>query len=202
MMWHMSTEYKDVRQHILDTGMVIINGKGFAAVGLTEILSTANVPKGSFYHYFKSKDAFGQALLDSYVAGYMASLEDLLKPDGSPAAERLMRYWNGWLDTQACDGPGGKCLVVKLAGEVSDMSEAMRVALLRGTTLIVARLSVCIEEGVADGSLSGPFDAAHTALTLYQMWLGAALLTKLRRDRSALEGALRATLGWLHLPAA
>lgn len=38
----------DVRQHILNTGQVIIGGKGFSAVGLNEILKAAGVPKGSF----------------------------------------------------------------------------------------------------------------------------------------------------------
>lgn len=198
----MSTEYKDVRRHILATGMTAINGKGFAAVGLNEILTSANVPKGSFYHYFKSKEAFGEALLEDYVSTYMLRLEDVLKADGTPAAQRLMRYWAGWLDTQACEGPDGKCLVVKLAGEVSDMSEAMRVALLRGTDLIVERLAVCIAEGLEDGSLRGAFNAQDTALTLYQLWLGASLLTKLRRDRSALQAAMHATLALLNLPAA
>ncbi|MDC8756547.1 TetR/AcrR family transcriptional regulator [Janthinobacterium fluminis] len=197
----MSTEYKDVRQHILDTGMAIISGKGYAAVGLNEILTSANVPKGSFYHYFKSKEAFGEALLDYYVTSYLAHLDEVLRPDGTPAARRLMAYWSRWRDTQSDCCPDGKCLVVKLAGEVSDMSEAMRLALLRGTTLICERLAASIVEGVADGSLPGPYDAPHTAVTLYQMWLGASLLTKIRRDRNALEAAMLATAAMLKLPA-
>jgi len=61
----------DTRQQILDTAKGIILGKGFAAVGLNEILSTAGVPKGSFYHYFKSKEQFGDALLEDYFDGYL-----------------------------------------------------------------------------------------------------------------------------------
>ena len=60
----MSNDYTDVRQHILDTGRSIILGKGFSAVGLNEILATAQVPKGSFYHYFKSKEVFGEAMVE------------------------------------------------------------------------------------------------------------------------------------------
>ena len=58
------------RQHILDTGHQLVLRKGFAALGLLEILKTCNVPKGSFYHYFPSKEAFGCALLQQYVDGY------------------------------------------------------------------------------------------------------------------------------------
>ena len=196
----MSNDYTDVKQHILDTGRTIILGKGFAAVGLNEILSTARVPKGSFYHYFKSKEAFGEALVDSYVTDYLTHVDNLLQPDGAPAAERLMRYWQSWTTTGDNQTTECNCLVVKLSGEVSDMSEAMRVALLRGTNLIIERLGNCILEGLTDGSLSSDFDAHHTALTLYELWLGAALLTKVRRERSAMDAAMAATLGLLKLP--
>ena len=195
----MSNDYTDVRQHILDTGRSIILGKGFSAVGLNEILATAQVPKGSFYHYFKSKEVFGEAMVESYVADYLAQVDGLLKADGSPAAQRLMRYWNSWMTTDEGQGAECNCLVVKLSGEVSDMSEAMRVALLRGTNLIIDRLAHCLIEGVADGSLGAQSDAHHTALTLYELWLGAALLGKLRRDHSALDAAMAATLKLLNL---
>ena len=194
----MSNEHTDVKQRILDTGRGIILGKGFSAVGLNEILSTAQVPKGSFYHYFKSKEAFGEALVDNYVADYLTQVDSLLRDDGAPAAERLMRYWKSWMstgETAECN-----CLVVKLSGEVSDMSEAMRAALLRGTNLIIERLGQCIAEGMADGSLTGNPDTRHTALTLYELWLGAALLSKVRRDRSALDTAMTATAELLNLP--
>ena len=196
----MSTEHHDVRQHILDTGKSIIIRKGYSAVGLNEILSAAGVPKGSFYHYFKSKEMFGEALLDNYVIDYLAQMEALLGQPAGTAAQRLMLYWRSWMETVPGDCTDCRCLVVKLSGEVSDMSEAMRVSLLRGTNLIVERLAACLLDALADGSLKGRFDVHHTALTLYQLWLGAALLTKLRRDASALESALQATLKLLNLP--
>lgn len=196
----MSNDHADVRQHILDTGRSIILGKGFTAVGLNEILSAACVPKGSFYYYFKSKEAFGAALVEGYLFDYLAHVDALLAPDGAPAAQRLMRYWQSWMATGVSDSPECNCLVVKLSGEVSDMSEAMRVALLGGTNQIIARLADCIGQGAADESLPGTLNAPQTALTLYELWLGAALLTKLRRERSALDAAMHATRRLLNLP--
>jgi len=196
----MSSDRTGVRQSILDTAKPIILGKGFSAVGLNEILGAAAVPKGSFYHYFKSKEMFGEALLDSYFSDYLEQVDALLSRPGSAAAERLMSYWQQWLQMQASDCPDGKCLAVKLGGEVSDLSEPMRMALHRGTDQIIERLARCIHEGVIDGSLPASLDARHTAQTLYQIWLGATLLTKFRHDRSALDGAMLATLHWLQLP--
>lgn len=197
----MSSDRTGVRQSILDIAKPIILGKGFSAVGLNEILVAAEVPKGSFYHYFKSKELFGEALLDSYFHDYLEQLNTLLSGSGGTAAERLMRYWQQWLRTQASEGLEGKCLAVKLGAEVSDLSEPMRAALHRGTDQIIERLALCIRDGISDGSLAASLDARHTAQTLYQLWLGATLLTKFRHDRSALDGAMLATLDWLQLPA-
>ena len=197
----MSTNTTDTRQHILDIAKPIILDKGFTAVGLNQLLAAAAVPKGSFYHYFKSKETFGEALLDSYFENYEARLNELLQANGTSGAARLMTYWQGWLETQCGDDIEAKCLAVKLGSEVSDLSEPMRLALQRGTDLVVARLAACIEEGRADGSLPPSLDAADSALTLYNLWLGATVMTKIRRDRSALEAAMRLTLQLLQLEA-
>lgn len=195
----MNSDQHGVRQHILDTARQIIVGKGYSAVGLNEILSAAGVPKGSFYHYFKSKEQFGEAMLEDYVQGYLAELDAMLAPDGTPAATRLMRYWDSWLALSADACAGSKCLVVKLSGEVADMSDAMRTVLLRGTDQIVERLAACIAQGKSDDSIPAVDDPLQAALALYEMWLGAALLTKLRREPSALESAARATRDMLKL---
>lgn len=196
MMAPMKTEQHSVRQHILATGRTIIMGKGYAGVGLNEILSAAGVPKGSFYHYFKSKELFGKAMLEDYVDAYLAELDVLLAADGT-GLTRLMRYWDGWLALSDDACAGSKCLVVKLSGEVADMSEAMREVLLQGTNRIMQRLADCITDGVADGSIRATTEPHQAALALYEMWLGAALLTKLRREPSALQNALQATRAML-----
>ena len=195
----MNTAKTDVRQHIIDTGMAIILGKGYSAVGLNEILGAAGVPKGSFYHYFQSKELFGEALLADYVADYLVRLEGVLGAPGT-AAQRLMTYWDSWIEPGTDDSASCSCLVVKLSGEVADMSEAMRLALLNGTNLIIERIAACLDSGASEGSLQTDADPHDLAQTLYQMWLGAALLTKLRRNTSALRSARAATERLLGLP--
>lgn len=60
----------DTREHLLATGELLCMQRGFTGMGLSELLKTAEVPKGSFYHYFRSKEAFGVAMLERHYAAY------------------------------------------------------------------------------------------------------------------------------------
>jgi TetR/AcrR family transcriptional repressor of nem operon len=189
----MKSSYDDTRQHLLNTGHRVMSVKGFSCVGLSELLNTAGVPKGSFYHYFKSKEQYGQALLEDYFRKYLKDMDLCFSPDNRSAAANLMRYWREWLKIyrEPCDEQ--KCLVVKLSAEVADLSEPMRVTLRDGTDRIIARLADCIEAGREDGSLPRNLDARESAVTLYQMWLGASLLAKLHRHDQPMVQAMEAT---------
>jgi TetR/AcrR family transcriptional repressor of nem operon len=188
----MLSSHDRMRQHILDAGNQIIAAKGFSCVGLNEILQAAAVPKGSFYHYFKSKEQYGKSLIDSYFATYLDRLDRLFRAEEPSSRERLLRYWQQWLDTQCNSESSEKCLVVKLSGEVSDLSESMRLALRDGTDQVIARIAGCIEAGTQDGSLPA-LAPQSTAVMLYQLWLGASLLAKLHQDRRPLEQAMTVT---------
>ena len=189
-----------VRQSILENGQRIMAGKGFSAVGLNEVLAAAQVPKGSFYHYFSSKEAFGERMLEKYFEDYLADLDEVLRRPGLTMAQRLMAYWQHWQETQSFFDCQGKCLAVKLGAEVADLSEAMRLALKRGTTGIVARLRAAIEAGVAEGSLSVDGDPGCVAQSLYQLWLGASVMVKIVRSAQPFDSAMMTTRQILHLP--
>ena len=189
----MRAQHEDVKSHILDSGRRIIAAKGFEGVGLNEILRAAGIPKGSFYHYFPSKEGYGRALLERYVANHLERIESVLGAEDVPARERLMRYWSGWANLQCSDRIDEKCLVVKLSAEVADLSDEMRQALRDGTNRVIARLARCMAAGVADGSLPADLVPEACAERLYMLWLGASLLTKLRREPSAINAALAET---------
>ena len=88
----------DVRQNILAAAQQIMAAKGFSAVGLNEILVSARVPKRSFYHYFGSKEAFGEALLAGYFEDYLTALDSTLaepRPQSCRAPDELLAAMAG-----------------------------------------------------------------------------------------------------------
>ncbi|HDS0947661.1 TPA: TetR/AcrR family transcriptional regulator [Stenotrophomonas maltophilia] len=189
----------DVRQKILASGRRTMGGKGFSGVGLNEVLAAAGVPKGSFYHYFASKEAFGEALLQDYFDEYLAEMDQIFRAPGQTKAQQLEAYFAAWMDNQSFDNCQGKCLAVKLGAEVADLSPAMRAALKDGTDGIIARLARAIETGAAEGSLQAGSDAVALAQSLYQLWLGASIMVKIVRTAQPFDNAMRTTRQVLHL---
>ena len=57
---------KSTREHLIDVGLGLMHQNGYNATGLTDILKAADVPKGSFYHHFGSKEDFAAAALERY----------------------------------------------------------------------------------------------------------------------------------------
>lgn len=192
-------ESSTVRQGILEAGQRIMAAKGFSAVGLNEILTTASVPKGSFYHYFGSKEAFGEALLEGYFEAYLAEMDETFRRPGQTMAQRLMVYWSQWQETQSVMDCQGRCLAVKLGAEVADLSEPMRLALRRGTSEIIERLARAIKAGVAEGSLLIDHPD-QTAQSLYHLWLGASVMVKIARSPQPFESAMTTTRQILRPP--
>ena len=56
----------DTRKDLVWCGTELLTERGFQITGIEEVLKRVGVPKGSFYHYFKSKDEFGHAVIENY----------------------------------------------------------------------------------------------------------------------------------------
>ncbi|MEK8046702.1 TetR/AcrR family transcriptional regulator [Ideonella margarita] len=189
----------DVRSDIIAVGQRIMATKGYSGVGINEILTTASVPKGSFYHYFASKDAFGEAMLVAYFEQYLAAMDNTLGGSDAPGAQRLLAYFNDWRSTQSLQECQGKCLAVKLGAEVADLSDTMRAAMKLGTDGIVSRLAQAIQAARDDQSLPAGAPPAELAESLYQLWMGASVLAKVARNARPFDAAMASTLRLLGL---
>lgn len=177
------------RQRILTTGRALVLKDGFGGVGLSSILRESGVPKGSFYYYFASKEAFGCALLDDYVADYLARVDTLAASPGT-AGDKLANFWASWFNDAESGGIASRCLVVKLAAEIADLSDDMRRILDAGVAELTGRIADLLRQGAADGSVCALTDPDTAAKVLYAQWLGAAILSKLTQGDLPLRRAL------------
>ncbi len=189
----MSIQTKDTRSHILSVGRSLTARQGYSGVGLNELLKAADVPKGSFYHYFASKEAYGCALLEDFVAQYRVSLGETLFDPSMNARARLLSYFETWFRKQTGPNLQDRCLVVKLSAEVADLSADMSKILQHGVADIIASLTKTIEDGIAEGSIAPTQDPNGVAQSIYHQWLGASLIAGLTQDSTPLRAALKST---------
>ncbi|OXL18529.1 TetR/AcrR family transcriptional regulator [Psychrobacter sp. DAB_AL32B] len=182
-----SIALSNTKAHLLATGYKLIAQKGFTAVGIKQILDTAGVPKGSFYHYFASKEAFGEAIIEHYFTQYKNRL-DIIGAQDVSSQQKLYDYFQNWYDTQQNGCDYEKCLVVKLSAEVADISEPMRKVLYLGYQQTIAWLASQIKAGWADNSVPhlDNIAAESMAKRWYFAWLGASLIAKISQTDTPL----------------
>jgi len=167
----------DTKERILDAAVAIVLEKGFSGVGINEILKAVNVPKGSFYHWFASKEQFGVELLRYFGGKAMAYTRKwLTKTDTLPNAyERLVAFYEARLSMTLEQDCQQGCLISKLTAEVSSWSETMRAEVSRNYDEAISLLRQVIEEGQVQGSIRKSLQAAATASVIHDVWLGAYL---------------------------
>src|SRR6516162_9493212 len=87
----------EVRRRLLAAGLDLVHARGFSASGVKDITDAAGVPKGSFYAYFPSKEAFGVAVLEHYWSDIETRLLPILAAD-APARQRVTRFFHALAD--------------------------------------------------------------------------------------------------------
>lgn len=180
----MSATTPTTKERILEAAEEIMLAKSFHSVGLNEILTAVRVPKGSFYHYFPSKEQFGVELLRHYVneaSEWKRKL--LLNTEQEPNPyRRLMSFMDlatAHLLEKDCQT---SCLVSKLASEVATFSEAMRAVLVDGVREWRAIFQQVIAEGQKKGVIRRKLDPAETAGMICDLWMGASQRCQLERN--------------------
>ncbi len=171
------------REHLLDVGELVVRNQGFSSAGLTEILSEAGVPKGSFYHYFSSKESYGVALLERYLNRAAEEMRHIFEQPGRSAQQSILDYFYQWKQRMEQSDCRQGCFAVKLTAEVSDLSEPMRQTLMQGRQNIVGILATHLNRAQCQ-----PSDILAEAL--YALWCGADLAARANHDNRSLLAAL------------
>lgn len=188
----MNPQIKDIgtRERLLEAGAQAIAAKSFNACGLAEILSAAGVPKGSFYHYFDSKEDFGVALIEKESAEYFEQLRGMLGDRKHPPLARLRAVFEHGRDECLSHGPERQCLIPKLALETSQLSETVHAAVKCAYDQWTALLAGVIREAQAAGEIARRHDPERLAKALVMLWEGATLRMQIDRSLQPVEDCL------------
>jgi len=169
----------ETKERLIRHGTALLTERGFASTGLEQMLKEAGVPKGSFYHYFSSKDAFGLAVVENYGLYFARKLDKWLLNENRAPLDRLQDFIE--------DAKAGLtrfefrrgCLVGNLGQELAALSDDFREPLEDIFQDWQRRVKACLDLADQLGQLDRTQSTADMAACFWIGWEGAILRSKL-----------------------
>ncbi|MDX2320138.1 MAG: TetR/AcrR family transcriptional regulator [Moritella sp.] len=180
-------ENTDTRALLIRSGVEVLTESGFAAAGIDGILKKVGVPKGSFYHYFKSKEDFGQAVIDNYASYFAAKLDKCLLDESIAPLKRIVKFADeakqGIVRFEFKRG----CLVGNLGQEVAILPQSYRLVLQDIFAVWQAKVQTCLETAQQQGAIKQDIHCAQQAEYFWIGWEGAVMRARLVQSVQPLD---------------
>jgi TetR/AcrR family transcriptional repressor of nem operon len=183
------------KESLLNQGVMLLMQQGYHGTGLKEILDAVQIPKGSFYNYFGSKENFAAEVIQHYIEPFIQQLNTHLLSPENDALSALQCYFNELIaELEKAEFKGG-CLLGNLMGEIGDNSEPCQKSLQSA----VHRYRDLLQEGLLkaqqEGTVRTDKSAEDMADLLVNMWQGALLRMKIDQSSIPLKQCCQNLLG-------
>jgi AcrR family transcriptional regulator len=188
-------EHEARRNEILDASQRFIYTEGYEQMTIQEIVDDLQISKGAFYHYFDSKQALLEALIERLLTQAEQIILPIVQDENLPALEKIQRIFSTisrWKASQK------EYLLALLSVWYSDDNAIVRQKMLTATiTSIAPLLTLAIRQGLQEGVLTTPYpdQAGQVLLSLFQGLgeiLGKLLFTPESNDLQYIENTITA----------
>jgi len=175
-----------------------MHASSYSDVGVAAICEKAKVQKGSFYHFFSSKQDLTLAVIDKTNADMKEKIIDQAFSSTLPPLERLQRFFDLTVELQTNihkeTGHVYGCPYGNLATEMSTQDENIRVKLDKSFSSLLELISQTLQEAVDNNDLDDVNNVELTAQAMLAYFEGTILLAKTHNDPDILKQLLPATL--------
>lgn len=179
------------KDYLLEAGIKVMATRGYNGTSIQDIVDAADVPKGSFYTYFKSKEDFAIAAMEMVAAERIQISKRLINDRSVAPIARLVQFFESAVPGCESNLNGG-CFIGNMCQEMSDSSEAIRLKvrqMMRNKTQLIEDL---LEEARLDGSLKNTLATGLLAEFLFNAWEGTLMRMKASKSREPLDAFLLA----------
>jgi TetR/AcrR family transcriptional repressor of nem operon len=178
------------RDKLLDQGVTMLTERGYHGTGLQDLLASVQVPKGSFYNYFPSKEDFGAEVIRHYIEPFIRQLDDGLARPEPDALSALKRYFGDLIQELERRRFKGGCLLGNLLGEIGDTNEICLSALREAVHRYRDKLEQGLSKAQREGTVRTDLSAAAMADLLADAWQGALLRMKVEQSVRPLQACV------------
>ena len=165
------TTYAVRRDAFLDVAEQLMRTRGWEQVTVQDILDAAGASKGAFYHYFDSKEALLEAVIERMTDAAIAVIEPIAADPDLPAAAKLQAVFStaGRWKTARSD-----LLLALMRSWYSDENDLVRLRVARaGSASLTPILAGIVRQGTAEGALSAT-SPDHAAAILMALFNGSS----------------------------
>jgi len=157
------------REAFVDAAQRLIQRSGYEQMSVQDVLQELDASKGAFYHYFDSKVALLEAVVERMVDDVTATLEPMVDDPDLPAVQKLEGVFTGIARWKSDRNELMVALIrVWLSDENAIVRERTRQVTGKRLTPLLARI---VRQGQAEGTFSAT-SAEHTAAVLVALILG------------------------------
>jgi TetR/AcrR family transcriptional regulator, transcriptional repressor for nem operon len=178
------------RDLLIDVGLELMRKYGYGATGVQEILDAAGVPKGSFYHHFRSKEEFTAAVLERYVTLEGEHCREVLENTRQAPLRRLRRYFEDLIRTAGQSAPIQGCLMGSLSLETAGASALLQDCLSSNFTVWQTLIVSVLQEAIEKGDLPKSTRSEALAGFVLNSWEGALLRSQADKSDTPLKDFL------------
>jgi AcrR family transcriptional regulator len=157
------------RDAFLDVAQRLIQTKGYEAMSVQDLLDELEASKGAFYHYFDSKLALLEAVVDRFADVGLATVGPILNDPTLPALRKLEKVFAGIARFKA---EQKEFVVAIMEVWKSDGNAIVREKLRRLTqSRMLPLLSTVVRQGVEEGTFKVD-SPDETTRVLFALMLG------------------------------
>jgi TetR/AcrR family transcriptional repressor of nem operon len=160
---------------------------GYDSVGIGSVLSSTGVPKGSFYHYFDSKEAFGCAIIEAYREKWREARKTVFARDDLSPLQRLEAHFADLEREVSWQDALGGCLLGNLSQLMASRSERLRSAIETGFLEWQQDLVEVLAAARDAGELSPSSDLQDLAALVIEAYEGALIRAKAQASLTPLH---------------
>ncbi|MER7576225.1 TetR/AcrR family transcriptional regulator [Streptomyces sp. NPDC126514] len=178
------------RDRLIDAAGELMRSRGYSSLGVAEICARAEVKKGSFYHFFASKQALTVEAVNAHWDAERSCWTTELAATG-PALDRLRRLLDTMVQLQRrmkeSSGAVDGCLLGNLALELSTQEPAVRARLEEIFDEQIALVAATLDDAAEEGTIPRERATAATARAVVAHLEGLVMFAKLRNDPTVLD---------------
>ncbi len=180
----------EAKEKLLAAGQELVLRQGFAATAIEHICRQAGVTKGSFFHYFTSKQDLGEELLRRYGAARMSFMMEGPDRNIADPRDRLFAYLDRMLEQSEDSVVLEGCLMGNIGQEMSRSNPAMRELVALGMHVWSEFVEADLREAQRIYAPRAAWDPLGVARHLIAVFQGGLLLVRVTGDRKALRASI------------